>query len=313
MVPMKDLISLKYPSGEPSIDILDHGFVRLVDCMPSRIPDVEESADHAIAEAARCSYKRGTKSVRDDKMLIRYLMRHNHTSPLEMIEFKFHIKLPIFVARQAIRHRTASVNEMSGRYSEMPEEFYIPQTNNLRTQSEVNKQGSEGSIDATQAQAIIDQFTVNCKGAFQLYREFLNSGVAREQARMVIPLNTYTEWYWKIDLHNLLHFLDLRCDPHAQQEIRVYADAILDLIRPLVPWTIEAWQDYSPYRNGLMLTGFEVAQLRRIITENQLTAGKIDVDNKLEQLEWKNKAEKLGFIEKQGVMTAVFLQKNKTR
>ena len=293
---MKDLISLKYADSDPVIDVLDNGFVRLVDCMPSRIPDAEESADHAIAEAARCSYKRGTKTIRDDKMLIRYLMRHNHTSPLEMIEFKFHIKLPIFVARQWIRHRTASVNEMSGRYSEMPGEFYVPQTDNLRTQSELNRQGSEGSIDAVQAQAIIDQFTANCEGAFKLYREFLGSGVAREQARMVIPLNTYTEWYWKIDLHNLLHFLDLRCDAHAQQEIQVYADAILELISPIVPWTIEAWQDYSPYRDGLMLTGFEVAQLRKVISESQLSPGRIEVENKLEQIEWTQKAKKLGFI-----------------
>ena len=293
---MKDLISLKYPEHDPSIDVLDHGFVRLVDCMPSRIPDAEETADHAIAEAARCCYKRGTKSIRDDKMLIRYLMRHNHTSPLEMIELKFHIKLPIFVARQWIRHRTANVNEMSGRYSEMPEEFYIPEVNNLRTQSKINTQGSDGTIDAEKAQTIIDQFTAECESDFKLYREFLDNGVVREQARMVIPLNTYTEWYWKIDLHNLMHFLDLRCDSHAQQEIRVYADAILELIKPLVPWTIEAWQDYSAYRNGLMLTGFEVAQLRRIISEKQLPAGKIDVDNQLEQMEWKNKAKKLGFL-----------------
>ena len=292
---MKDLISLKYADREPVINVLDQGFVRLVDCMPSRIPDAEESADHAIAEAARCCYKRGTKSIRDDKMLIRYLMRHNHTSPLEMIEFKFHVKLPIFVARQWIRHRTANVNEMSGRYSEMPEEFYTPQPDNLRTQSQLNRQGSEGSIDAAEAQAILDQFTANCRGAFTLYREFLDSGVAREQARMVVPLNTYTEWYWKIDLHNLLHFLDLRCDSHAQWEIREYADAILELIKPLVPWTIDAWQDYSPYRNGLMLTGFEVDQLRKVITEANLSAGEIDVDNKLEQIEWKTKAKKLGF------------------
>lgn len=293
---MKDLISLKYPDREPSIDVLDHGFVRLVDCMPSRIPDAEETADHAIAEAARCCYKRGTKSIRDDNMLIRYLMRHNHTSPLEMIEFKFHIKLPIFIARQWIRHRTANVNEMSGRYSEMPEEYYIPEVDNLRTQSTINTQGSEGTVDAEKARAIIGQFAAECEGDFKLYREFLDNGVVREQARMVIPLNTYTEWYWKIDLHNLLHFLDLRCDSHAQQEIRVYADAILELIRPLVPWTIEAWQDYSAYRNGLMLTSFEVAQLRKIISEKQLSAGDIDVDNKLEQIEWKNKAKKLGFV-----------------
>lgn len=289
-------MSLKYPDAEPTINILDYGFVRLVDCMPSRIPDAEESADHAIAEAARCSYKRGTKTIRDDKMLIRYLMRHNHTSPLEMIEFKFHIKLPIFVARQWIRHRTANVNEMSGRYSEMPEEFYVPKTDNLRTQSSINKQGSEGCIDAAQAQDIIDQFTANCQGAFKLYREFLDKGVAREQARMVVPLNTYTEWYWKIDLHNLLHFLDLRCDSHAQWEIQEYANAILELIRPLVPWTIEAWQDYSAYRNGMMLTGFEVAKIKEIIAEKQLTIQDIDVDNKLEKLEWHAKAKLLGFI-----------------
>ena len=293
---MKDLISLKYAEREPSIEVLDRGFVRLVDCMPSRIPDAEESADHAIAEAARCCYKRGTKSIRDDKMLIRYLMRHNHTSPLEMIEFKFHIKLPIFVARQAIRHRTANVNEMSGRYSEMPEEYYIPDTDNLRTQSEINKQGSEGHIDPGEAKDCIDQFTEQSASSFQSYRSFLDKGIAREQARMVVPLNTYTEWYWKIDLHNLLHFLDLRCDPHAQWEIQQYADAILELIKPLVPWTIDAWQDYSAYRNGLMLTGFEVAQLQRIIAEKKLPAGKIDVDNQLEQMEWKNKAKKLGFI-----------------
>ena len=291
---MKDLISLKYADREPVIKVLDQGFVRLVDCMPSRIPDAEESADHAIAEAARCSYKRGTKTIRDDKMLIRYLMRHNHTSPLEMIEFKFHVKLPIFVARHWIRHRTANVNEMSGRYSEMPEEFHAPQSDNLRTQSDLNRQGSEGNIDVEQAQTILDQFTKNCEGAFKLYRDLLQSGVAREQARMVVPLNTYTEWYWKIDLHNLLHFLDLRCDSHAQWEIREYADAMLELIRPLVPWTIDAWQDYSPYRNGLLLTGFEVAQLRKVIAEANIQAGDIDVKNKLEQLEWKAKAQKLG-------------------
>jgi thymidylate synthase (FAD) len=293
---MKDLLSLKYADREPVINVLDRGFVRLVDCMPSRIPDAEESADHAIAEAARCSYQRGTKSIRDDKMLIRYLMRHNHTSPLEMIEFKFHIKLPIFIARQWIRHRTANVNEMSGRYSEMPEEYYIPEADNLRTQSTINTQGSEGTVDVDKAKTIINQFTAECEGDFKLYREFLDSGLVREQARMVIPLSTYTEWYWKIDLHNLLHFLDLRCDAHAQQEIRVYADAIVDLIKPLVPWTLEAWQDYSPYRNGLLLTGFEVAQLRKVISEHPLSAGTIDVQNKLEQLEWTQKAKKLGFL-----------------
>jgi thymidylate synthase (FAD) len=223
-------------------------------------------------------------------------MRHNHTSPLEMIEFKFHIKLPIFVARQWIRHRTANVNEMSGRYSEMPEEFYVPEVENVRTQSNINTQGSEGTVDADEAKAIIDTFTTECEGAFKLYRDFLDKGLVREQARMVIPLATYTEWYWKIDLHNLLHFLNLRCDSHAQQEIRVYADAILELISPIVPWTIEAWEDYSDYRKGMMLTGFEVAAIRKAAASGKLKAPAIDVENKLEQHEWKQKAAKLGFV-----------------
>ncbi|MHC5082640.1 MAG: FAD-dependent thymidylate synthase [Planctomycetota bacterium] len=296
---MKNLLSLKYADRQPLIDVLDHGFVRLVDCMPGCIPDSEESADYAIAEAARCCYKRGTKSIRDDKMLIRYLMRHNHTSPLEMIEFKFHIKMPIFVARQAIRHRTANVNEMSGRYSEMPEEVYLPRVDNLRTQSTINTQGSEGTIGTEQAQTILDQLGASCQGSFQLYRDCLAKGLVREQARMVIPLTTYTEWYWKIDLHNLLHFLDLRCDEHAQWEIRKYADAILELIKPLVPWTLEAWQDYSPYRDGLMLTGFEVEKLRQIISENDLDLEDIEVDSKIEKLEWREKAKGLGFTDKE--------------
>lgn len=292
---MKDLLTLKFGDKEPVINVLNQGFVRMVDCMPSRVPDNEESADYAIAEAARCSYKRGTKTIRDDKMLIRYLMRHDHTSPLEMIEFKFHVKLPIFVARQWIRHRTANVNEMSGRYSEMPEEFYVPRADNVRTQSKINTQGSEGTIDAEEAKAIIDSFTTECQGAFKLYRDFLDKGLVREQARMVIPLSTYTEWYWKIDLHNLLHFLNLRCDSHAQQEIRVYADAILELIKPIVPWTLEAWEDYSAYRKGLMLSGFEVKAIRQALLSNPLPAADIDVENKLEQIEWKQKAKKLGF------------------
>jgi thymidylate synthase (FAD) len=293
---MKDLISLNYGDREPVINVLDNGFVRLVDCMPSRVPDGEVSADYAIAEAARCSYKRGTKSMRDDKTLIRYLMRHNHTSPLEMIDFKFHVKLPIFVARQWIRHRTASVNEMSGRYSEMPEEYYIPEAGNVRTQSKINTQGSEGTIDVEEANAIIDTFTTACEGSFKLYRQFLDKGLVREQARMVIPLSTYTEWYWKINLHNLLHFLDLRCDSHAQQEIRVYADAMLELIRPIVPWTLEAWEDYSAYRKGLMLTGFEVEAIRKAVASGKLKALAIGAENKLEQHEWKQKAAKLGFV-----------------
>ena len=292
---MKDLMSLVFADKEPIIEVLDHGFVRLVDCMPRQIHDAEESADHAIAEAARCSYKRGTKTIRDDKQLIRYLMRHQHTSPLEMIEFKFHFKMPIFIARQLIRHRTASVNEMSGRYSEIPEEFYIPDADNVRLQSVINRQGSEGSIDPAQSAEFREKLSEQSAGSFELYKEFLSKNIAREQSRMITPLSTYTEWYWKIDLHNLLHFLDLRCDSHAQWEAQQFADAVLELIKPIVPWTIEAWEDYSSYRGGLLLTRFEVEAIKKAIADNQLTTGTIDADNKIEKIEWKNKAAKLGF------------------
>ncbi len=292
---MKDIVSLVFADKEPVIKVLDHGFVRLVDCMPRQIRDDEESADYTIAEAARCSYKRGTKSMRDDKQLIRYLMRHLHTSPFEMIEFKFHFKLPIFVARQLIRHRTASVNEMSGRYSEIPEEFYVPEVDNVRLQSVINHQGSEGAIDSDDAGDFCGKLTEQSTSAFHAYKEFLAKNIAREQSRMITPLSTYTEWYWKIDLHNLLHFLDLRCDWHAQWEAQQYGNAVLELIRPIVPWTIEAWEDYSYYRSGMILTRYEVEAIKKIVMENKLAAGRIDVDNKLEQTEWKAKAQKLGF------------------
>lgn len=299
---MKDVISGLYTADiievKPEISCLDHGYVKLVDCMPRLIPDEEESADHAIAEAARCSYQRGTKTIADDKTLIRYLMRHNHTSPFEMVEFKFHCKLPIFVARQMIRTRTANVNELSGRYSEMPEEYYIP--GELRVQSLTNTQGSEGSLSEAQTQSTKGLMRLQSQDAFKFYYRLLEEEVAREQARIVLPLSTYTEWYWKIDLKNLLHFLALRCDSHAQEEIQVYGNAILDLIRPIVPWAIEAWEDYSPYRGGMILTRYEVEAIRRLV-ENELGNDKywaedlnIYVDSKLEQNEWKEKAKKLG-------------------
>lgn len=293
---MKDMMSVVFSDRQPVIKVLDHGFVRLVDCMPRQIHDQETSADHAIAEAARCSYKRGTKTIRDDQQLIRYLMRHLHTSPLEMVEFKFHFKLPIFIARQFIRHRSANVNELSGRYSEIPEEYYIPDNNNIRLQSEINKQGSEGVIDPEQAGNLRSKLDDQCKASFASYRQLLENDVAREQSRMVMPLSAYTEWYWKIDLHNLLHFLDLRCDSHAQWEAQQYANAVLELIRPIVPWTIEAWEDYSFYRGGVQLTRFEVEAIQKALKDKQIPAETIDTDNKLEQHEWQQKAQKLGFI-----------------
>lgn len=298
---MKDLFVEKFGHDTPRIECLDHGFVELVDCMPRLVPDKEDSADYAIAEAARCSYQRGTKTVSEDKVLIRYLMRHMHTSPFEMIEFKFHVKLPIFVARQKIRHRTASLNELSGRYSEMPEEYYIPSDDDVRVQSKTNKQGSEGLSEY--ALTFIDTVKQHSKECFEVYHDMLDKGVAKEQSRMCLPLNTYTEWYWKMDLKNLLHFLDLRCDNHAQKEIRVYADAMLELVKKIVPWTIDAWEDYSYYRGGLLLTKYEVEALReylkeveilkRISRNTELKIPKINVENSLEQKEWTDKIARL--------------------
>jgi len=298
---MKDVIALNVGS-DSEIKCLDHGYVKLIDCMPRFIPDNEETADHAIAEAARCSYQRGTKTIADDKTLIRYLMRHDHTSPFEMIEFKFHCKLPIYCARQMIRHREASVNELSGRYSEMPEEYHIP--DELRCQSQTNTQGSEGELDKDTIRALTGMMNLQAMDDFNFYNRLLQAGVAREQARILLPLSTYTEWYWKIDLKNLLHFLDLRCDSHAQKEMQVYANAILELITPIVPWTIEAWEDYSPYRNGMILTSYEAEALNEYLSEveelkkssrnTELKISDVEIDNKLEKKEWRDKLKDLG-------------------
>lgn len=214
---------------------LDHGFVRLVDWMGD---------DTSIVQAARVSYGKGTKSVSEDTALIRYLMRNMHTSPFEMVEFKFHVKLPIFVARQWIRHRTANVNEYSGRYSEMPDEFYLPQPDQIRSQSSTNKQG-RSSETIPQANEIISRMQKTQQILHDEYSDFLDMGLARELARINLPLSNYTEWYWKIDLHNLFHFLRLRLDSHAQYEIRVYADAIAKIIKQIVPIAYQAFEDYT--------------------------------------------------------------------
>lgn len=275
------------------IDCLDKGFVQIIDVMPREIPE-GQTCDYAIAQMARVSYGQGTKSINEDKGLIHYLLRHAHTSPFEGIEFKFHMKMPIFIARQAIRHRTVSLNEISGRYSVMKDEFYIPLSEDIRKQSTTNKQGSDGIIDKDISQQFVNQIENNCRDAYDLYLKMLDSGVAREQARMILPLNLYTEWYWKQNLHNLLHFLSLRADAHAQFEIRVYADAILKLIESLVPWTIEAWNKYHPMREAIKLTKLEIDALNDI-TKNISEVPNIKTDNKREQAEWKEKAKKLGF------------------
>jgi thymidylate synthase (FAD) len=215
---------------------LDKGFVRLIDVMGD---------DNAIVQAARVSYGSGTKKVHEDRGLIRYLMRHLHTTPFEMVEFKFHVKLPIFVARQWIRHRTANVNEYSGRYSEMKDEFYVPDPEQVRAQSATNKQGrADDSFAPEEAERIRTMMRTTQESLYGQYQELLDTDLAREIARINLPVSNYTEWYWKIDLHNLFHFLRLRIDSHAQYEIRVYGEAMASIVKAAVPLAYEAFEDY---------------------------------------------------------------------
>ena len=222
--------------------VLDHGLIRVIDYMGD---------DAAICQAARVSYGRGTKAVSDDRGLIRYLMRHWHSTPFEMCEVKFHVKLPIFVARQWIRHRTANVNEYSARYSVMDREFYIPAPEHLAAQSTVNNQGRGQVLQGAEAARVLDLLREDAMRAYDHYEDMLTPdadtgklGLARELARMNLPANVYTQWYWKIDLHNLFHFLRLRADVHAQYEIRVYAQIMCDIVKDWVPQAYEAFEDY---------------------------------------------------------------------
>ena len=227
-----------------ALPVLDHGFVRVVDYMGD---------DSSIVQSARVSYGKGTKKVSTDEGLIKYLMRHWHSTPFEMCEIKYHVKLPIFIARQWIRHRTANVNEYSARYSILDEEFYIPKIDDVKPQSQQNNQGRSGKIDKNLGKHYLSLMRENAKINFSSYHHLLNldedgeildekrSGIARELARMVLPLNSYTQWYWKIDLHNLMHFLALRFDPHAQYEIRVYADVMIEILKKWVPLTYDAF------------------------------------------------------------------------
>ncbi|MDF3034619.1 MAG: FAD-dependent thymidylate synthase [Alphaproteobacteria bacterium] len=243
--------------------VLDHGFVRVIDYMGD---------DSAIVQAARVSYGKGTKMVNEDKGLINYLMRHRHSTPFEMCEMKFHIKLPIFVARQWIRHRTANVNEYSGRYSIMDKEFYIPGPDHLAAQSTTNRQGREEVLQGDQAARVLDLLREDALRAYSHYENMLNEdkdgnvldptlpGLARELARMNLPVNFYTQWYWKIDLHNLMHFLSLRADPHAQYEIQAYADVMLGILKKWVPITWEAFMDYRLGAASLSAKGLAVVK-----------------------------------------------------
>lgn len=218
------------------IQVLDKGFVRLVDYM---------GGDQRIVQAARVSYGEGTKTYREDRGLIHYLMKNWHTSPFEQVQLTFHTKMPIFVARQWVRHRTARLNEISGRYSVMKDEFYIPAAEQIRYQSKSNKQGrSDECVPLDQALEIIKRLEDEQKQAYANYQELLGANVARELARANLPVSLYTEWYWQIDLHNLFHFLHLRLDPHAQYEIRAFAEAMATCAKAVAPIAYEAFEDH---------------------------------------------------------------------
>jgi thymidylate synthase (FAD) len=236
--------------------VLDHGFVRVVDYMGD---------DAAIVQAARVSYGAGTRHVQNDEGLIRYLMRHWHSTPFEMCEVKLHVKLPVFVARQWIRHRTANVNEYSARYSILDREFYIPAPGQLAAQSTVNNQGRGAVLEGAEAARVLETLIRDAATAYDHYEEMLSQdgqqGLARELARMNLPMNIYTQWYWKTDLHNLFHFLRLRADAHAQYEIRVYAEAIAACVKDWVPLAWAAFEDYR--MGGATLSAKAVAVLKR--------------------------------------------------
>ncbi|MFZ8899364.1 MAG: FAD-dependent thymidylate synthase [Alphaproteobacteria bacterium] len=252
------------------LPVLDHGFIRVVDYMGD---------DAAIVQAARVSYGKGTRQASQDEWLIRYLMRHRHTSPFEMCEIKHHVKLPMFIARQWIRHRTANVNEYSARYSILDKEFYVPAADQLAVQSSINNQGRGEAINHDDAEKILDLMKGDAAQAFNSYERLINSdadgkpldperpALARELARIGLPLSTYTQWYWKTDLHNLFHFMALRADSHAQYEIRVYADVIRDIANRWVPLASKAFEDYRLHGVELSRDAIEVVR-RRLRGEN---------------------------------------------
>jgi len=253
------------------LEVLDHGFVRVIDYMGD---------DGAIVQAARVSYGRGTRKVSEDAGLIRYLMRHRHTTPFEMCEIKYHVKLPIFVARQWIRHRMANVNEYSARYSILDREFYIPAPEQLAAQSASNRQGRGDVLQGAEAAEVLDLLRADATQTYDHYAQMLNEdesgtrvdesrqGVARELARMNLTLNTYTQWYWKTDLHNLLHFLSLRADHHAQYEIRVYAEQMLKTVQAWVPAAYQAFMDYR--MGAVSFSAQMLAILRRMLDGEQV-------------------------------------------
>ena len=257
-------------------EVLDHGFVRVVDYMGD---------DTAIVQAARVSYGQGTKKARDDAGLIRYLMRHWHSTPFEMCEIKMHIKLPVFVARQWIRHRTANVNEYSARYSILDREFYIPKKDQLASQSQINHQGRGSLLEGNEAEEVLEILKLDSMRAYDNYETMLSQdnkqGLARELARMNLPMNIYTQWYWKTNLHNLFHFLRLRADEHAQYEIRVYADEILKIVGDWVPEAHKAFIDYR-------LEGVQLSSKGLDCIKRMLSGENVDLKNSgMSAGEWK--------------------------
>src|ERR1700691_5968596 len=271
--------------------VLDHGFVRVIDYMGD---------DAAVVQAARVSYGKGTKRVNEDRGLIQYLLRHRHTTPCEMCEIKYHVKLPIFVARQWIRHRTANVNEYSARYSILDNEFYLPAPEHLAAQSSSNRQGRGEVLTGPEAKRVLNLLREDAERSYRGYAEMLNEsedgkladpgrrGLARELARMNLSLNFYTQWYWKTDLHNLLNFLSLRADAHAQYEIRVYADAMIDTLERWVPMTAEAFRQYRI--GGAQLSASALAVVKKMIAGEPVD----QEESGLSKREWSELMEKLG-------------------
>jgi thymidylate synthase (FAD) len=277
-----------------AMPVLDHGFVRVVDYMGN---------DTSIVQSARVSYGKGTKKISTDSGLIKYLMRHRHSTPFEMCEIKYHVKLPIFVARQWIRHRTANVNEYSARYSILDKEFYIPEKEHLAAQSKDNRQGRGTLINGKQADEILNMLKEDAQRNYDDYERMLNEkydgtvidekkqGLARELARMNLTLNAYTQWYWKTDLLNLLNFLSLRADNHAQYEIRAYADVMIDSLKRWVPITYEAFMDY---RVGAM----EISSKGKSVVKKMIKGENCNFkDSGLSKREWNELMESFGFKE----------------
>lgn len=274
-----------------ALPVLDHGFVRVVDYMGD---------DAAVVQAARVSYGRGTKKISEDRGLINYLMRHRHTTPFEMCEIKYHVKLPIFVARQWIRHRTANVNEYSARYSILDREFYIPRPEHLAAQSKVNRQGRDAVLAGKEAERVFDLLRKDSELVYEHYMEMLNegedgaaldperSGLARELARMNLSLNFYTQWYWKTDLHNLMGFLSLRADAHAQYEIRAYADVMIDTLKRWTPACHEAFMEYR--MGGAHLSEKGLAAVKRMLAGENVDAK----SSGLSAREWRELMQSLG-------------------